>query len=101
MLQSLSAGDLEDSLEHNIHHIQAIQAQIAAEISKLQEEPTQQAKQADQVASLQAKDQQLAEIMEEENDSPRMGVSFFLYTSPAGGGSKSPEQGHSVFISSG
>ena len=40
--------------------------QIAAEMNKLQEEHAQQAKQVDQVASLQAKDQQLAEIMEEE-----------------------------------
>ena len=40
--------------------------QIAAEMSKLQEEPTQQASQTNQVASLQEKDEQLAEIMEEE-----------------------------------
>ena len=66
MLQSLSMGDLEDSLEHDISCNQAMQAQIAVEISKLQEEPIQQAKQIDQAANLQAKDQQVAEIMEEE-----------------------------------
>ena len=41
-------------------------AQIAAEMCKLQEEPTQQANQTNQAASLQEKDQKLAEIMEEE-----------------------------------
>ena len=44
-----------------------MQAQITAEMSKLQEEPAQQAWQADQVASLQAKDQQLVEIMDTKN----------------------------------
>ena len=63
VLQSLSASDLEDSLEHIICCTQTTQAQIAAEMNKLQEEPAQQ---AEQVANLQAKDQQLAEIMEEE-----------------------------------
>ena len=48
-------SDLEDSLEHNIHLTQAMWDHIAAEMSKLQEGPTQQAKQADQAASLQAK----------------------------------------------
>ena len=42
MLQSLSASDLEDILEQNICHTQAMQADIAAEMNKLQEEPTQQ-----------------------------------------------------------
>ena len=37
-----------------------MQVQIAAEMSKLQEEPAQQANQTNQVASLQEKDQQLA-----------------------------------------
>ena len=40
--------------------------QIAAEMSKLQEKPAQQANQANKVASLQEKDQQLVEIMEKE-----------------------------------
>ena len=65
MLQSLSASNLEDSPEHNICCTWAMQAQIVAEMSKPQEEPTQQADQADQVASLKEKDQQLAKIMEE------------------------------------
>ena len=64
--QSLSVSDLEDSLEHNICHTQAMQAQIAVEMTKLQEEPAQQAEQINQAANLQAQDQQLAEIMEEE-----------------------------------
>ena len=69
MLQLLSANDLEDSLERNIHCNQAMQAQIAYEMSKIQEEPIQQAKIEQQTANLgdfQAHDQQLAEIMEEE-----------------------------------
>ena len=41
-------------------------AQIAQEMSKVQEEPTQQAELEDQAANLQAQDQWLAEIMEEE-----------------------------------
>ena len=57
---------LEDSLEHNICCTQAMWAQIVAEICKLQEELTLQANKADQVTSLQAKDEQLAELMEEE-----------------------------------
>ena len=63
MLQSLSVSNIEDSLEQKIYCTQAIQAQIATEMSKLQEEPTQQ---ANQVANLQEKDQELAKIMEEE-----------------------------------
>ena len=39
VLQSLSASDLEDSLERNIHHTLAMQAQIDHEMSKIQEEP--------------------------------------------------------------
>ena len=69
MLQSLSASDLEDSLQRNIYHTQAMQAQIAHEMSKIQEDPTLQAMLEDQVANLedlQVKDQQLAAIMEEE-----------------------------------
>ena len=65
MLLSLSVSNMEDSLEQNIHHIQAMQATIAAEMCKLHEDPVQ-ADQTSQVTSLQEKDQQLAEIMEEE-----------------------------------
>ena len=65
VLQSLSASDLQGSLECNIHCTQEMWAQIVAEMSKLQE-PTQQADQMNQAASLQERDQQLAEIMEEE-----------------------------------
>ena len=43
MFQSLSASDLVDSLERNICFNQAMQAQIAQEMRKIQEEPTQQA----------------------------------------------------------
>ena len=69
MLQSLSTSDLEDSLERNICHTQAMQAQIAHEMSKIQGEPTQQARlkqQAANLGDLQVKDQQLTGIMEEE-----------------------------------
>ena len=66
MLQSLSVSGLEDSLEPNICRTQAMQAQIAAKMSKLWEEAAQEANQTNQAASLQEKDQQLAEIMEEE-----------------------------------
>ena len=67
MLESLSASDLEDSLERNIHHTLAMWVQIAHEM--IQEDPTQQAMLLDQVANLedlQAEDQQLAKIIEEE-----------------------------------
>ena len=66
MLQSLSTSGLEDSLERNIHHTQAMWVQIAHEMSKIQEEPTQQAMLVNQVANLEdlhIQDQQLAEIM--------------------------------------
>ena len=69
MLQSLSASDVEGSLEQNIHCTQAMWAQISHEMSKLQEEPAQQAMLVDQVANLQdlqAQDHQLAEIIEED-----------------------------------
>ena len=39
--------------------------QISKEISKLQQEPPQQANQTSQAASLQAKDEEFAEIVEE------------------------------------
>ena len=64
--QSLSVSDMEDSLECNICHIQVMQVQIVAKMRMLQEEPTQQADQTNQLPSLQEKDQQFAEIMEEE-----------------------------------
>ena len=38
ILQSLSPSDLEDSLERNICHTQAMQLQIAHEMSKIQQE---------------------------------------------------------------
>ena len=63
MLQSLSVSDLEDSLEQNIHHTQAMWTQIVHEMSNLQKEPTWQAKLVDKAANLQelqAQDQQLA-----------------------------------------
>ena len=66
MLWSLPVSAMEDSLEHNIYHTQAMQAQIATEMSKLQEEPAQQANQTNQAGSLQERDWQLAESMEEE-----------------------------------
>ena len=66
LFQSLSVSDLEDSPEQNICHTQAMQAKIAKEMSKLQEKAAQKAHQTNQVASLQDRDQQLAEIMEEE-----------------------------------
>ena len=69
ILQSLSTSDLEDSLERNIYCTQAMQAQIAHEMSKIQEEPVPKAMLEDQVPQLQdlqVQDQQLAEIMEEE-----------------------------------
>ena len=43
-----------------------MQAQNDDKMSKLQEQPTQQANLTNQVASLEERDQQLAEIMEEE-----------------------------------
>ena len=43
LLQSLSVSDLEDSLERNICCTQDMQVLIAHEMSKIQEEPTQQA----------------------------------------------------------
>ena len=51
---------------HNICHTQVMWAQIAAKMGTLQEEPTQQANQTNQMASLQERYQQLAEILEEE-----------------------------------
>ena len=64
--KSLFARNLEDSLEQNICHTQAVWAQISTEMSRLQEEPTQQATQTNQVPSLQDNDQELAEIIEEK-----------------------------------
>ena len=69
MLQSLSNSDLEDSLERNICHAQAMQAQVSHEMSKIQEEPAPQAileQKAANLQDLQVQEQQLAEIMEEE-----------------------------------
>ena len=46
-------SDLEDSLERNIHCTQVMQVQIAHEMSKKQEETTQQAMLEDQAANLE------------------------------------------------
>ena len=48
-------------------------------MSKLQEEPTQQANQTNQVASLQDKDQQLAEILEEMTHQEQVSVFSQIY----------------------
>ena len=66
VLQSLSASDLEDSLDRNICWTQAMQAQIAKAMSRIEEEPTVRAEPDDQAAQLIQQDQQLAEILEEE-----------------------------------
>ena len=42
-LQSLSVSELEDSLKQNMCYTQTMGVHIAAEMSKLQEEPAQQA----------------------------------------------------------
>ena len=60
-------SDLEDSLDQNICPTQAMQAQIAHVMSRLEEEPTLQAEPDDQ---LQQQEQHLAEIMEEEMTHP-------------------------------
>ena len=62
VLQSLSASDLD----RNIQHTQAMQAQIAHAMSRLEEEPTLQAEPDDQAVQLQQQDQHLAKILEEE-----------------------------------
>ena len=62
----LSMSDLEDSLDQNICQTQAMWAQIAHAMSRLEEEPPVQAEPDDQAAQLQQQDQQLAQIMEEE-----------------------------------
>ena len=53
MLHSLSASDLEDSFAWNIHHTQAMQAQIPHVMSQLEDEPTTQAEPNDQAVQLQ------------------------------------------------
>ena len=66
MLQSLSVSGLEDSLDQNIHHTQAMQAQIAHAMSRLGEEPASQTEPNDKATQLQQQEQQLAEILEGE-----------------------------------
>ena len=66
MLQSLSASDLEDSLDGNIHQTQAMWAQIANAMSWIEEQPTLRAEPDDQPAQLVQPDQQLAKILEKE-----------------------------------
>ena len=66
VLLSISMSDLEDSLDQKICQTQAMQAQIAHTMSRLEEEPALQAEPDDQAAELQQQDQQLAKIMEEE-----------------------------------
>ena len=53
MLHSLSASDLEDSLDQNICCTQAMQAQIAQAMCTLEEEPISQAEPNNQAAQLQ------------------------------------------------
>ena len=65
-LHSLSASNLKDSLECNICHTQAMWAQIAHAMSRLEDEPTTSTEPNDQTAQLQQQGRQLAKIMEEE-----------------------------------
>ena len=66
ILHSLSASDLEDSLDQNICHTQAMWAQIGHAMSRLEEETTSQAEPNYQSAQLQEQERQLAKIMEED-----------------------------------
>ena len=65
VLQSLSASNLEDSLDRNICWTQAMWAQIANAMSQIEEEPAVRAEPDDLAAQL-IQDQQLAKILEEE-----------------------------------
>ena len=53
MLQSLSMSHLEDSLERNICHTQAMQAKITHVMNKICKEPTEQTMLVDQVANVE------------------------------------------------
>ena len=64
MLQSLSTSDLEDSLAQNICCTQAMWAQIAHAMSRLEEEPIQWAELINHAAQLKEQDWQLAKSME-------------------------------------
>ena len=66
VLRSLSASNLEDTLDRNIHQIQTMWAQIAHAMSRLEEEPTAQTEPNNQAAQLKEQEQQLAEILEEK-----------------------------------
>ena len=66
VLQSLSASNLEDSLDRNICQAQAMQAQIANTMSGIEEEPAVRAEPDHQAAQLLQEDQQLVGILEEE-----------------------------------
>ena len=66
VLQSLSASNLEDSLDRNICQTQAMWAQIANAINQIEEEPAVRAEPDKQAAQLIQQDQQLAKILEEE-----------------------------------
>ena len=52
VFQSLSASDLEDSLDQNICWTQTMQAQIAHAMSRWEEKPTLHAEPDDQAAQL-------------------------------------------------
>ena len=66
VLQSLSASNLEDSLDRNICQTQAMWAQITHAMSRLDEEPTLQVEPNNQAAQLKEQEQQLAKMFEDE-----------------------------------
>ena len=66
VLQSLYMSDLEDSLDRNICRTQAMWAQIADVMGRIEEEPAPGAEPDHQDAHLIQQDQQLAEILEDE-----------------------------------
>ena len=103
MLQSLSTNDLEDNLNQNNHSTQAMQVQIAHEMSKMQEEPAKQAMLEDQAVNLQDVGARSAPCQNYggKNGTPRTGVSSFPYVPPAGGGSKGPEPRNKALTGSG
>ena len=66
VLHSLSASDLEDSLDRTICRTQAMGAQIADVMSQIEEEPAVRTEPDNQAAHLIQQDQQLAEILEDK-----------------------------------
>ena len=99
MLHSLSASNLGDSLDQNICHTQAMQAQIAHAMSRRGTHFMSWAKWSG--SSIARTGETIGQNNGRRNGTLRASISFILNAPPAGRGNEGPETGNWMLIGSG